>query len=117
MQKLFLHVPRNRRPQQPYIGFLPPAVIVMPPPQTPHWSRPLKPPKEYDPRAAFGQVVRRLREGRGLSKEKLAELAGIHRTYIGDVERGARNIALVNMTRIAKALGTPLSRLITEMEK
>jgi transcriptional regulator with XRE-family HTH domain len=90
----------------------------MPPPQTPHWSRPLKPrQKEYDPRAAFGQVVRRLREGRGLSKEKLAELAGIHRTYIGDVERGARNIALVNMTRIAKALGTPLSRLITEMEK
>jgi transcriptional regulator with XRE-family HTH domain len=58
-----------------------------------------------------------LRENRGLSQEKLAELAGIHRTYIGDVERGTRNIALVNMTRIAKALGTSLSRLIAEMEK
>jgi len=66
---------------------------------------------------AFGRTVRRLRENKGLSQEKLAALAGIHRTYIGDVERGTRNIALVNMTRIAKALGTSLSRLIAEMEK
>ena len=66
---------------------------------------------------AFGRTVRRLRENKGLSQEKLAELAGIHRTYIGDVERGTRNIALVNMTRIAKALGTSLNRLIAEMEK
>jgi transcriptional regulator with XRE-family HTH domain len=73
--------------------------------------------KQSDPRLAFGRTVRRLRENRGLSQEKLAELAGIHRTYIGDVERGTRNIALVNMTRIAKALGTSLSRLIAEMEK
>jgi transcriptional regulator with XRE-family HTH domain len=73
--------------------------------------------KESDPRLAFGRTVRRLRENRGLSQEKLAELAGIHRTYIGDVERGTRNIALLNMTKIAKALGTSLSRLIAEMEK
>ena len=66
---------------------------------------------------AFGRTVRRLRENRGLSQEKLAELAGLHRTYIGDVERGTRNIALVNMNRIAKALGTSLSRIIAEMEK
>jgi len=58
-----------------------------------------------------------LRDSRGFSQEKLAELAGIHRTYIGDVERGARNIALVNMARLAKALGTSLSRIIMEMEK
>jgi len=58
-----------------------------------------------------------LREKKSLSQEKLADLAEIHRTYIGDVERGTRNIALVNMTRIAKALGTSLSRLIAEMEK
>ena len=58
-----------------------------------------------------------MRDSRGFSQEKLAELAGIHRTYIGDVERGARNIALVNMARIAKALGTSLSRIIMEMEK
>jgi transcriptional regulator with XRE-family HTH domain len=52
-----------------------------------------------------------------LSQEELAELAEIHRTYIGDVERGTRNIALVNMTRIARALGVPLSRIISEMER
>ena len=73
--------------------------------------------KETDPIPAFGRTVRRLRQSRGLSQEKLAELAGIHRTYIGDVERGQRNIALVNMTRIAKALGISLSRLISGMEK
>jgi len=49
-------------------------------------------------------------------QEKLADLAEIHRTYIGDVERGTRNIALVNMTRIAAALGVKLSRIIAEME-
>jgi transcriptional regulator with XRE-family HTH domain len=70
-----------------------------------------------DPRAAFGQAVRKLRLAKGLSQEHLAELADIHRTYIGDVERGARNISLVNMTKIATALGVPLSRLIHEMEK
>ena len=73
--------------------------------------------KETDPIPAFGRTVRRLRQSRGLSQEKLAELAGIHRTYIGDVERGQRNIALLNMTRIAKALGISLSRLISGMEK
>jgi transcriptional regulator with XRE-family HTH domain len=73
--------------------------------------------KEADPRPAFGQVVRRLRESKGLSQERLAELAGVHRTYLGDVERGIRNIALVNMTRIARALGTSLSKVIAEMEK
>jgi transcriptional regulator with XRE-family HTH domain len=52
-----------------------------------------------------------------MSQERLAELAEIHRTYIGDVERGKRNIALVNMTKIAKALGISLSRLVKEAEK
>jgi transcriptional regulator with XRE-family HTH domain len=73
--------------------------------------------KHADPKSAFGLAVRRLRESKGLSQEALAELADIHRTYIGDVERGTRNIALVNMTQIAKALSVPLSRLISEMEK
>lgn len=72
---------------------------------------------ELDPRIRFGEAVRRLRTDRGISQEKLAELAEIHRTYIGDVERGRRNIALVNMTKIAKALGVPLRELVAEMEK
>jgi transcriptional regulator with XRE-family HTH domain len=73
--------------------------------------------KDTDPRLMFGTAVRRLRRRKGISQEKLAELAGIHRTYMGDVERGTRNLALVNMTRIANALGLPLSELIREMER
>ena len=68
-------------------------------------------------KSAFGEAVRKFRTARGLSQEKLAEQASIHRTYIGDVERGLRNISLVNMHRIAAALGVSLSALIGEMEK
>ena len=70
-----------------------------------------------DLKVAFGETVRKFRTAMGLSQEKLAERANIHRTYIGDVERGLRNIALVNMCRIACALEVPLSSLISEMEK
>jgi transcriptional regulator with XRE-family HTH domain len=73
--------------------------------------------RQTNPRLAFGLAVRKLRHSRGISQEKLAELAEIHRTYIGDVERGTRNIALVNMTRIASALRVPLSSLIKSMEE
>ena len=72
--------------------------------------------KDVNPKSAFGKAVRRLRLTRQLSQEELAELAEIHRTYIGDVERGTRNISLINMGRIAQALGVPLSRLIADME-
>jgi transcriptional regulator with XRE-family HTH domain len=73
--------------------------------------------KQSDSKAAFGRAVRKLRERAHLSQEKLAELADIHRTYIGDVERGERNVSLINMGRLAAALGVPLSRLVKEMEK
>jgi transcriptional regulator with XRE-family HTH domain len=73
--------------------------------------------KPQDPRLAFGRAVRSARTAAGLSQEELAHLAGIHRTYIGDVERGVRNISLVNMLRIAAGLKLPLSRLILEIEK
>jgi len=71
---------------------------------------------DHELKVAFGAAMRKRRTLQGLSQEKLAEMANIHRTYIGDVERGLRNIALVNMRRVAKALGTPLSSLIAEME-
>jgi len=73
--------------------------------------------KEKDPRLTFGSVVRAFRVKAGISQERLAEIAGIHRTYIGDVERGKRNISLVNMLRISKALSVPLSRIISQMEE
>ena len=67
-------------------------------------------------RVAFGAAVRKFCHAKGVSQEKLAEAAEIHRTYVGDVERGTRNIALINMLRLANALVVSLSRLISEME-
>ena len=67
--------------------------------------------------AAFGRAVIRLRKREKISQEKLAQLAGINRTYMGDVERGERNLALQNMAKIAQALGVKLSKIIREMER
>jgi transcriptional regulator with XRE-family HTH domain len=49
--------------------------------------------------------VRELRLDRGLSQEQLAELADLHRTYVGSVERGERNVSLDAITALAEALG------------
>jgi transcriptional regulator with XRE-family HTH domain len=65
---------------------------------------------------AFGRAVRRLRVERGWSQERLAEVAGIHRTYVGDVERGLRNVSLVNIERLARALSVDLPTLMAEVD-
>lgn len=59
----------------------------------------------------FGQNVRRIRIVLGLSQEELADIAGLHRTYIGSIERGERNVSLNNIVVIAQALHTPLVEL------
>jgi len=69
---------------------------------------------EDDIRARFGRAVRKRRQELGLSQEELADRAGIHRTYVGDVERGERNIALQNIEKLAKALDVPISTLFKE---
>ncbi len=61
----------------------------------------------------FGQRLRELRRARGLSQEKLAFKSGMHRTYLGSIERGERNPALKNIAAIAEALGVSLSQLFS----
>ena len=66
---------------------------------------------------AFGVVVKRHREAQGASQEHLAELAGLHRTYVSDIERGIRNLTISSANRIANGLSVPISMLITEAEQ
>jgi len=61
---------------------------------------------------AVGLDIRRIREAKGLSQEKLAALAELHRAYIGQVERGEKNIGLKNLQKIAKALGVTARQLV-----
>jgi transcriptional regulator with XRE-family HTH domain len=68
-------------------------------------------------REALGSVVRSHRQAIGLSQEDLAECAGLHRTYIGSVERGERNVSLDNIYAIAQALGTSAGELLKEADK
>ena len=68
-----------------------------------------------DPRAAFGERLRNLRKVAGFSQEELAERAGLHRTYVGGVERGERNVSLVNILKLARALKVAPSALFEGM--
>lgn len=60
----------------------------------------------------FGDRLRNLRRRQGLSQEKLADLAGMHRTYVGGVERGERNISLLNLVALARGLQVSVSELV-----
>ena len=60
----------------------------------------------------FGVRVREARDSVGVSQEKLAELSGVHRTYIGHVERGEVNLSLYNLVRIAAALRIDPAQLV-----
>ena len=57
-----------------------------------------------DPRRAFGDTIRKLRTQVGWSQEELAAACALHRTYVGGVERGERNVSLLNIVEFARAL-------------
>jgi transcriptional regulator with XRE-family HTH domain len=59
----------------------------------------------------FGQRLRRLRRKKGFSQEKLAEIASLHRNYIGMIERGERNVTLLKIKKIARALNIEIKDL------
>ncbi|AII58864.1 DNA-binding protein [Dehalococcoides mccartyi CG4] len=59
----------------------------------------------------FGERIRDLRKKAGVSQEELADRAGVHRTYLGGIERGERNPSLKNIYAIARALKVPVSDL------
>jgi transcriptional regulator with XRE-family HTH domain len=67
--------------------------------------------------AAFGEAVRHLRKEKGLSQESLAGLAGVHRTYVGMIERGEKNITLENIHKFARALSTSTHDLLRMAEE
>ena len=70
-----------------------------------------------DPKKAFGERVRALRQAANLSQEELAEACGLHRTYVGAIERGERNISLLNIIALSRALRIKPSSLLEDVEQ
>ncbi len=69
----------------------------------------------YSEQEHFGRRIRALRERKGLSQERLAELADLHRNYVGGIERGERNVGFRNILRLAKALNVTPSVLFRRL--
>jgi len=71
---------------------------------------------EEDILGSFGRTVQTLRLSKGWSQEKLAELSGLDRTYVSSVERGKRNVSILNICKLSNALDIPPSFLLNELE-
>lgn len=65
----------------------------------------------------FGRLVRHLRKERGFSQEEFAFRVGLHRTYMGDIERGEKNVTLMTADKLAKGLDLTLAGLMSELEQ
>jgi len=68
-----------------------------------------------DIRTRFGRAVRRIREEQEINQEEAAERCGLHRTYYSGIERGVRNVSLVNLEKIAKGLKKSLPGLFEQV--
>jgi transcriptional regulator with XRE-family HTH domain len=68
-----------------------------------------------DVRVRFGKALRTRRQKLGVSQEEFADRCGLDRTYVGGIERGERNVALVNIEKIARAFRIPLSELFRDV--
>ena len=68
-----------------------------------------------DIRIRFGRALRRRREKLGVSQEAFADMCQLDRTYVGGIERGERNVALINIEKIAKALHIPITQLFRKV--
>lgn len=79
-------------------------------------ARPFKNHHNHAELAAFGSAVRTLRRQKNISQEVLADMAGIDRSYMGGIERGEHNVALINMKKIADSLGVSLAELMEGAE-
>ena len=69
---------------------------------------------DRDIRVRFGIAVRKRRSELGISQEELAARADLHRTYVADIERGTRNISLINIEKITSGLDIPIAKLFAE---
>lgn len=65
-------------------------------------------------KAQFGKNTREIRTHRGISQEKLADLSGLHRTYINSIENGKRNVSIENIEKIAKSLNVKITDFFKE---
>jgi transcriptional regulator with XRE-family HTH domain len=68
-----------------------------------------------DIRIRFGRAIRRIREEQEINQEEAAERCGLHRTYYSGVERGVRNVSLVNLEKVSKGLKTSLTELFSRL--
>ena len=66
---------------------------------------------------AFGQRVRELRQAQGFSQEGFADKCGVHRTFMGTIERGESNLSFQNIAKVAETLGVSLSALFADLER
>jgi transcriptional regulator with XRE-family HTH domain len=69
-----------------------------------------------DLQSRLGGAIRQLRHNRGITQDELAKKAGLHRTYVSDMERGSRNPSLNSLQRVAEALGITLSEIFKHTE-